>query len=99
MKTEPQIQFISVNPNELANLIAQSVKTQMQELLISSNKEQRKDEDDFLTRRETAQFFKVSLVTVHSWMKDGIIKPFKVGNRTYFKKSELVNVVESSNKF
>jgi hypothetical protein len=32
-------------------------------------------------------------------MKDGIIKPYKVGNRTYFKKSELINVVESSNRF
>jgi hypothetical protein len=91
--------MIQVTPNELANLIAESVKTQMQEFLTSSNKEQPKDENDFLTRRETAQFFKVSLVSVHAWMKDGIIKPYKVGNRTYFKKSELVNVVESSNKF
>lgn len=88
-----------VTPAELVNLITECVKTQFQELLTSSIKEQPKDENDFLTRKETAQFFKVSLVTIHQWMNDGIIKPYKVGNRTYFKKSELINVVESSNCF
>ena len=94
-----QIQLFQVTPNELANLISESVKTQIQELVNASTKEQPKDENDLLSRKETADFFKVSLVSIHAWMKDGIIKPYKVGNRTYFKKSELINVVESSNRF
>ena len=93
------IQMIQVTPNELANLISESVKTQIQELINATNKEQPKDVNDLLSRKETADFFKVSLVSIHSWMKDGIIKPYKVGNRTYFKKSELITVVESSNRF
>ena len=93
------IQMIQVTPNELANLISESVKTQIQELINATNKEQPKDVNDLLSRKETAEFFKVSLVSIHSWMKDGIIKPYKVGNRTYFKKSELITVVESSNRF
>jgi len=93
------IQMIQVTPNELANLISESVKSQIQELINATNKEQLKDENDLLSRKETADFFKVSLVSIHSWMKDGIIKPYKVGNRTYFKKSELITVVESSNRF
>ena len=91
--------MIQVTPNELANLISESVKTQIQELVNATNKEQPKDVNDLLSRKETAEFFKVSLVSIHSWMKDGIIKPYKVGNRTYFKKSELITVVESSNRF
>ena len=94
-----QIQLFQVTPNELANLISESVKTQIQELVNATNKEQPKEENDLLSRKETADFFKVSLVSIHAWMKDGIIKPYKVGNRTYFKKSELINVVESSNRF
>lgn len=94
-----QIQLFQVTPIELANLISESVKTQIQELVNATNKEQPKDENDLLSRKETAEFFKVSLVSIHAWMKDGIIKPYKVGNRTYFKKSELINVVESSNRF
>ena len=93
------IQMIQVTPNELANLMSECVNSQIQELINATNKEQLKDENDLLSRKETADFFKVSLVSIHSWMKDGIIKPYKVGNRTYFKKSELINVVESSNRF
>lgn len=94
-----QIQLFQVTPNELANLISESVFTQIQEMVNASTKEQPKTENDLLSRKETADFFKVSLVSIHAWMKDGIIKPYKVGNRTYFKKSELLNVVESSNRF
>jgi hypothetical protein len=93
------IQMIQVTPNELANLISESVKSQIQELINATNKEHPKDVNDLFSRKETAEFFKVSLVSIHSWMKDGIIKPYKVGNRTYFKKSELITVVESSNRF
>lgn len=93
------IQMIQVTPNELANLISESVKSQIQELVNATNKEQPKAENDLLSRKETADFFKVSFVSIHKWMKDDIIKPYKVGNRTYFKKSELMNVVESSNRF
>ncbi len=93
------IQMIQVTPNELAYLISESVKTQIQELVNATNKQQQKEESDLLSRKEAADFLKVSLVSIHAWMKDGIIKPYKVGNRTYFKKSELINVVESSNRF
>jgi len=94
-----QIQLFQVTPNELANLISESVKTQIQELVNATNKEQQKDENDLLSRKETAEFFKVSLVTVHSWVNSGLIRPLKMGNKTYFKKSELINIVESSNRF
>ena len=94
-----QIQLFQVTPNELAYLISESVKTQIQELVNASTKEQPKDENDLLSRKETAEFFKVSLVTVHSWVNSGLIRPLKMGNKTYFKKSELINVVESSNRF
>jgi hypothetical protein len=95
-----QIQFIQVTPNELATLISESVKTQIQELVNTTTAPKTPTgEKELLTRKETADFFKVSLVSIHAWMKDGIIKPYKVGNKTYFKKSELMQVVESSNRF
>ncbi len=84
---------------ELANLISENIKLQIESLVSSSTKEQPKEENDFLTRKETSKFLKVSLVSVHQWVKDGLIKPYKVGNRTYFKKSELITVIESSNRF
>jgi len=99
MNTERKIQLFEVSPNELVNLISECVKTHIQELVTATNKEQPKTESDLLTRKETADFFKVSLVTVHSWVNSGLIRPLKIGNKTYFKKSELIKVVESSNRF
>lgn len=65
----------------------------------SSTEEQtpHRDSEVFLTRKETAEFFKISLYTVHDWVKKDIIKPYKAGNRTYFKQSELVEVLNNSN--
>lgn len=51
-----------------------------------------------MTRKEVADLFSVSLVTLHDWVNSGIIKPYKVGNRTFFKRSELLSVMELSNK-
>ena len=94
------IQMIQVTPNELAYLISESVKTQIQELVNATNKEQpQNDSEIYLTRKETSTFLKVSLVTLHSWMKSGIIRPLKIGNKTMFNKAELIKVVESSNRF
>jgi hypothetical protein len=98
MNTERRIQLIEITPNELANLISECVKTHIQELITATNKEQSKTESDLLTRKETADFFKVSLVTVHQWVNNGIIHPFKIGSKTYFKKSELITLFKNQSK-
>ena len=33
-----------------------------------------------MTRQEVADFFKVSLVTVHDWIKKGWLKSYRIGN-------------------
>lgn len=55
------------------------------------------NDETFLTRKETALFFNISLYTIHDWMRKGIIKAYKAGNRTYFKKVELIEVLNNSN--
>lgn len=92
-----KIQLIQVSPEQLANLISESVHAQIKDLIKSTKQKPPQESVMFLTRKETAQFFQISLFTVHDWMKKGIIKPYKAGNRTYFKKSELIEVLNSSN--
>jgi hypothetical protein len=94
---DAQIQLIQVSPEQLANLISESVNARITDLFKSSESITPPSEEKFLTRHETAQFFNISLYTVHDWMRKGIIKPYKAGNRTYFKKSELIEVLNSSN--
>ena len=89
-----QVQFIQVSPQELASLIQESVKQSLPISPIQNDSNQK----EILTRIETAQLFSISLVCLHDWMKKQIIKPYKVGNKTYFKRSEVLEVLSSSNK-
>ena len=94
---DAQIQLIQVSPEQLANLISESVHAQIKDLFVKDEQTPQRDSEVFLTRKETAEFFKISLYTIHDWVKKGIIKPYKAGNRTYFKQSELVEVLNNSN--
>ena len=95
---KPQIQFIQFTPEEFKELISESVKNQFN-ALSSQSKEHVKDEQkEFLTRKETAKIFNVSLVTIHDWQKNGILKVYKMGNRSFFKYSELLETLYNSNR-
>lgn len=95
---DAQIQMIQVSPQQLVDLITESVNAKIKDLFKSSEQLPHQVDETFLTRKETAEFFNISLYTVHDWMKKKIIKHYKAGNKTYFKKSELIEVLNSSNK-
>lgn len=92
-----EIQFIQTSPNALANLIADAVRKQLETLSRELKTQDQQPGNELMTRKECAEFFAVSLVTIHDWVKNGILKPYKVGHRTYFKRSELMEVVNQSN--
>jgi len=86
--------IIQVAPNELVNLISKQVKTELQRFATNPKvKELETDNRPHLTRKETAQFFDVSLNCINDWSKKGILKPIKVGQRTYFRKSDLLELM------
>lgn len=53
---------------------------------------------ELMSRKETADFFKVSLVTITNWVKYGILTSYKIGNRVFFKRSELISAMYASKK-
>lgn len=69
------------------------------EELIESNYYNSKSNNDLevLTRNDVKTLFGISLTTVHAWVEKGILKPFKMGNKTYFLKSEVETVLLNSN--
>jgi hypothetical protein len=91
------IQLLQITPEELTNLIKEGLKPEL-DLLIQNYKNKPQEHKEFITRKETAKFFEISLVCLHDWSKKGIVKPYKMGNRTYFRYSELVETLTSSNK-
>ncbi|MES2432184.1 MAG: helix-turn-helix domain-containing protein [Bacteroidota bacterium] len=44
---------------------------------------------EYLTRTEAAQLLKCDLSTIHNWTKKGKLKPYGIGNRVYYKRSEI----------
>lgn len=51
-----------------------------------------------LNRKQKAEFFSVSVVTIDSWCDKGIIQPYRTGNRKFFKRSELEEALTKINK-
>jgi hypothetical protein len=90
------IQLIQVTPNELANLISENVKVQIQNLANGLSNQNKPQQKEVVSRKEVAEMFDVSLVTVHDWINNDILKPYKIGGRTFFKRSELMQLLINS---
>ena len=45
--------------------------------------------EELMTRQETAAYLKVSLTALWDWNKKGILRSHGIGNRVYYKRSEI----------
>ena len=83
MKTLNVIQLTSV---ELKDLISDAVREELEAL-----KEQLKlpKPEEYLTRNEVMNLFKISKGTLNNWVKAGRLKKHGIRGRVYFKRSEL----------
>lgn len=52
---------------------------------------QPKENEELMTRRETADFLKVSLTALWDWNKKGILPNYGIGNKVYYKRSEVLS--------
>ncbi len=52
-------------------------------------KTKEKDLDRLYTRKETAKYLRISLPTLHDWSKAGVLISYRLGNRVYYKQSEI----------
>jgi hypothetical protein len=82
--------IVTLNIEELKLLIGDCLKDAHAIL-----KEDVKEEDALLKRTEVAKIFGVSLVTLNQWRKEGIIKRHKIKSRVFFKKSEVMDALNT----
>lgn len=80
------IQFVATTPQELQKEISQSVKAHLDEFLKHFKPKQ---PNDYLTRKDVADMFGVDLSTVANWQKNGKLKPYGLGGRVYFLRSDI----------
>lgn len=84
--------IIEVTPTELVELLKSEIAG-----FITTAQNPTTNEPEILTRRAVAELFNVSLVCIHDWTNKGLLKPYKMGNRTYYKRSEVLEKVYNSN--
>lgn len=83
-----------ITPEEINSLFA-GLQNQLTDL---KNNFTPKVPEEYLTRAEVAEVFKCDLSTVHNWCKKGKLKPYGLGNRVYFKRHEVEQVLKPLGK-
>lgn len=76
----------NITPDQLKELISETIKT---ELEIFAKNISLREPEELLTRTETAELLKINLTTLWSWSKKGKLKSYGIGNRIYYKRSEI----------
>ncbi|MBS7230361.1 helix-turn-helix domain-containing protein [Flavobacterium psychroterrae] len=57
------------------------------------------DNEQLLTREETAKMLSVSLVTLWDWTRKDLIPAYRIGNKVRYKKGEVFEALQKMNKF
>jgi excisionase family DNA binding protein len=78
-----------VSPEQI-NSLFEGLKNQLTELKTNFAP---KVPTEYLTRTEVAEWLKCDLSTVHNWTKKGKLIPYGIGNRVYYKRSEVEAVL------
>lgn len=85
-----QIQEFTID--ELADTVAEKLLSKIEVYL---KEYATKNDETILTREEAAEFLKINITTLWNWSKRGILVPFGIGNRVYYKKQEIIDYLEN----
>ena len=86
-----QVVLTTMSLDELTSIIGTTVKNAM-----STDKPVDKviqENNDFVKIEEVCKLFHVSKVTIHSWKKSGKLPFYRISNKVYFKKSEIIEAM------
>jgi hypothetical protein len=80
-----QVTIYNITPDELTIQISDAVDAKYK-LLQLNNK---KDKEELLSVEETLKFLKCSKQALWNWRKNGVLPCHRLGNRVYYKKSDI----------
>ena len=83
--------------DELISMIKEAFKAELKE---SMNQQEKEIEYNvLLNKKEVAEMLKISLVTIHKYLKSGKLKYYRLGRRIYFKKGEIMEALQLPIKY
>jgi len=94
MHTKEIIQIENITVDELKAELLTDIKQIIAKLIY----DQKKD-DELLSRVQTAELLKISLVTLWNWTKNDIVPAYRIGNKVRYKNSEILGSLRQRNKF
>jgi hypothetical protein len=74
------------SPEELTGIINTAVKEAVKSIQTAPKE---KLKETLLSRKETAEKLKISLVTLNDWTKRGLITSYIIGGRVLYKETEI----------
>jgi hypothetical protein len=83
-----QMLVYQTTPEELTDNILNGVDSKLKEFFDKYNPS-KKDEEELLTVEETLKILKCSKQALWNWRKNGILPSYRLGNRVYYKKSDI----------
>lgn len=88
------IQFIGTNPTDLITELKNSLIPELKAQL--SAQFQPIQPTEYLTRAEICKLLKIDLSTLYRWTKDSKLPSYGCGNRVYFKRSEVEQIINQN---
>lgn len=85
-----QVHVIQTTPEELTDNILVGVDGKLKKFF-DKYKLPKKDEEELLTVEETIKILKCSKQALWNWRKKDILPSYRLGNRVYYKKSDIYN--------
>ena len=86
-----QIQITQLSPETFRELVSEVIREQIEDF-------HKDPPDQLITREDLSRKLKISLPTISQYTKDGILKGRKIGNRIYYRWSEVLEsaiIIES----
>ena len=81
-----QVIIYNITADELTTQISDAVNAKYKLLL---SKKEQAEADELLTVEDTLKFLKCSKQALWNWRKNGILPSYRLGNRVYYKKSDI----------
>ena len=94
MKLSKNTQIFGVTPEELKESIIKDVREELSKIKLNTEPQ---PQEEYLTRKELAKLFKVTLPTISDWSNKGILKPYRLGNLVRFKRSDINKALKTIN--
>ena len=78
---------------ELKAIISDCISKELANIQLANNQQEKADK--LLKTNDVARLLQVSGVTVATWKKEGKLPFLRIGNRVFFKESEVLNSMQS----